>query len=940
MPPSATSTLPDASTTRREHRPSADDVLPFAAVEATLANGLVAIVVPTGFPEIVSLQIAVQTGSRNEVEPGKSGFAHFFEHMMFRGTRTYSPERYQGVLTEIGARGNAYTTDDYTNYHTTFSRDDLETVLALEADRFQHLEYAEEAFRTEARAVLGEYNKNSANPLEKLIEAQQNAAYTVHTYKHTTMGFLEDIEAMPTQFDYSRLFFDRWYRPEYTALIVAGDVDVNRTLALLDKHWGSWQRGGFRLDIPQEPPPRGPVYAHVPWDTPTLPWVAVSFHGPAFSASSPVYAATELLVDLAFGSASDLYRALVQEEQTVDQMFAVTPGTIDPGLVTVAARLKNEADAPMVRDRILGTAARVRHDPPAGRRLNDAIANARYAFARSLDNTETIAETLARFVRYHRSYDTVNELYRTLSRVSAADVRTAAESLFRDSALVVTTLSHGELHGAIAAPPALESLAPSEAFGTRRPTIIQRSSLPQLTVKIAFEAGSAYDPPGRRGLAAMTASMLADASSSERSLDEITRALYPIAGSIEGQVDKEMVTFTLGVHRDNWEALFDLVLPMLLSPALRESDFDRVRDTQRNALVQDLCANNDEELGKERLQSNIFSGTPYAHPALGTVAGIDAITLDDVRDFARRGFTQRAMFVGVAGDAPTALLDRLERGVSGFPDGAPLTLPAFEGRRSNGLEVEIVEKDTRATAISFGLPIAVTRSHPDFAALHLARTWLGEHRSSVSHLYQRLREIRGLNYGDYAYIEAFPRGMFQFFPDPNVVRRKQLFEVWLRPVLPPNAPMALRLALHELSMLIEQGMSAEVFERTRRYLMKSVFLMTATQGQQLGYAIDSAWYGTGEYTSWMRERLSELTHDKVNAAIVRHLSARDLSVVMVARDAAWLREQLVTDSAPEIAYDSPPEANVLAEDELVRSRKLGITPEQVRITPVDQVFAD
>src|SRR5436189_6407844 len=96
------------------------DILPFKASEKTLANGLKVIVVPTGFPNIVSVQIPVQTGSRNEVEPGKSGFAHFFEHMMFRGTKAYPPRKYQEILTKVGPRQNAYPTNDYTNYHTTF----------------------------------------------------------------------------------------------------------------------------------------------------------------------------------------------------------------------------------------------------------------------------------------------------------------------------------------------------------------------------------------------------------------------------------------------------------------------------------------------------------------------------------------------------------------------------------------------------------------------------------------------------------------------------------------------------------------------------------------------------------------------------------------------------------------------------------------------------
>src|SRR5690606_5691915 len=141
--------------------------------EVTLANGLRVIAVPTGLPNLVSVQIPVQTGSRNEVEPGKSGFAHFFEHMMFRGTERYPADLYQEVIARTGARQNAYTTDDYTNYHTTFAKEDLETVLEVEADRFMRLSYSEADFKTESRAVLGEYNKSAANPMVKLFEVQR-----------------------------------------------------------------------------------------------------------------------------------------------------------------------------------------------------------------------------------------------------------------------------------------------------------------------------------------------------------------------------------------------------------------------------------------------------------------------------------------------------------------------------------------------------------------------------------------------------------------------------------------------------------------------------------------------------------------------------------------------------------------------------------------------
>ena len=242
-------------------------------------------------------------------------------------------------------------------------------------------------------------------------------------------------------------------------------------------------------------------------------------------------------------------------------------------------------------------------------------------------------------------------------------------------------------------------------------------------------------------------------------------------------------------------------------------------------------------------------------------------------------------------------------------------------------------------AISFGHPIEVTRKHPDFVPLWVARTWLGEHRSSMSHLYERIREVRGFNYGDYAYIEAFPRGMYQFFPDPNIARRAQLFEVWIRPVMPPNAHMALRIALHELSKLIDKGLTAAQLDATRNYLMKNVYLMTASQDQQLGYALDSRWYGIGEYTAYMRERLQKVTLAQVNAAVKKHLSAKDLQVVMVAKDAEGLRDALLKDAPSTVTYDAPKPPELLAEDKVIGAMKLGLRPEAVTIVDVEKVFA-
>ncbi len=919
--------------------PDPADILPYRAYEETLPNGLKVLIVPTGMPHLVSLQIPVQTGSRNEVEPGKSGFAHFFEHMMFRGTERFSPDAYNAIVTRAGARQNAYTTDDYTNYHITLAKEDLPAILELEADRFMHLKYSEADFRTEARAILGEYNKGASEPITKLFEAQREKAYTAHTYQHTTMGFLRDIEAMPEQFEYSRVFFDRWYRPRYTTLIIAGDVEPEPTLALVRQHWLGWESGTAEAAlVPQEPDPVGPELVHVEWPTPTLPWVTIGYHGPAFSSTAPDFAALDLLFDLAFGETSELYQDLVEDRQLVDQLVPWASGHQDPGLFTILARVKRPEDSVAVRDRILAAVREARETLFERGRLDDAKSNARYSFAQTLDNSESIASTLARFVRYERRFETLNELYRTYSALTPEDLQQVALRYLGTERMVVATLSHEPLPAEIAIIPAPEAPGTRPAVQSAVAVIERPSPSALLRFKLLFRVGSAHDPAGQEGLAMLGAAMVAEAGSERLRTEEISRALFPMAGAFRAQVDREMTTFTGVVHRDNIDPFLDIVVPQLLTPGLREDDFSRLRERQSNALVQDLRSNNEEELAKERLQALLHRGTPYGHPSQGTEAGIAAITKEAAREWIETRFTAANLTIGLAGDWPAGSREWLLQALEELPGGTVAVEPNVTPAGNHGLAVEIVQKESRSVAISFGHPIGVTRSHPDFAALWLARSWLGEHRAQSGRLFQRLREVRGLNYGNYAYIEAFPRGMYQFFPDSNLGRRSQLFEVWIRPVPPEHAVFALKAAIHELRQLIARGLTSDEFDETRAYLLKNVYLATKTQDQQLGYALDDHWYGIDDYVTTMQRALDALTPQAVNDAIARHLSGTNLQVVAIARDAESLRGELIAGAFTPMAYASPKGQEVLDEDRIIGALSLGIDPGSVVITPVSEVF--
>jgi zinc protease len=413
-------------------------------LERDLDNGLRVVIVPTDYPNIVTIQIPVQTGSRNEVEAGKTGFAHFFEHMMFRGTEKYPADVYADILKKAGADQNAYTSSDLTNYHITFTKEDLEKVIEIEADRFQNLSYSEDVFRTEALAVKGEYLKNFSNPFSKMYERLSDLMFSKHTYKHTTMGFIEDIEAMPDQLEYSKIFFDRWYRPEKTTVILVGDLDAEATFALVKKYWGDWERGDYEIDVPVEPPLGGPKYEHLQWEGPTQPWFVLAFRGPAYVPTEKDMPALDLISQIYFSESSDLYRQLVLEDQSVDQLFPWFPDRKDPGMLVIAARLTDASHATDVRDKIYRTLAEARTQIVPEEKVEETKSRLRYSFTAGMDSSGNIGSILASFAHFDRNIEYINDVYATYDSLTAEDIRTVANKYFIDASRVTLSLSSDE----------------------------------------------------------------------------------------------------------------------------------------------------------------------------------------------------------------------------------------------------------------------------------------------------------------------------------------------------------------------------------------------------------------------------------------------------------------------------------------------------------------
>ncbi len=467
-------------------------------------------------------------------------------------------------------------------------------------------------------------------------------------------------------------------------------------------------------------------------------------------------------------------------------------------------------------------------------------------------------------------------------------------------------------------------------------TVTLPSQSPLVSFRIVFRTGSASDPAGKEGAAAFTAAMLSQGGTLSMPYDQIVRALFPMAASIRSQVDKEMTVFYGTTHADNLDKYYGLLRSMLLEPGWRDEDFRRLKTDLINRLRVELRGNNDEELGKEALYIRIYEGHPYGHENTGTVAALEKMTLDDLKAFYQQNYTRGNLTIGLAGGYPQGFVEKVVADFSRLPENAPRQLDLPPPKPARKLRVRLIEKNTRAVAISLGFPLAINRSSPDWPALLVMQSYFGQHRSSKSYLYNRLREIRGLNYGDYAYIEYFPRGMFRFEPEPNLARSQQIFQIWIRPVEPQNAMFALRAALYELDKLVKNGMRREDFESTCRFLGKFVNLLTQTQDAQLGYAIDSKFYGIPDFNSYVKNALGKLTLEQVNQAIRKYLRATDLDVVMVAKDAQGLRKVILSGAPSTVTYVSPKPREILEEDKVIGRYRLDTSA--VDIVPVEAVF--
>ena len=481
-----------------------------------------------------------------------------------------------------------------------------------------------------------------------------------------------------------------------------------------------------------------------------------------------------------------------------------------------------------------------------------------------------------------------------------------------------------------------------------------------VVIKLQFKAGSVNDPGSRSGICMLTASLLAEGGTTKLTSTAVQDSLYPMAANVDVSVDKEVTIFTMEVHRELLNRFYPIVKDLLLNPRFDTEDFERIKSNQLNYVEQVIRNSDDEEYGKKLLENFMFAGSPYAYLVAGSATDVKAITVDDCKRFYNNFFAQANLTIGIAGNYPADFAEKLKADFSKLNASAPEAVkPLVKAVHPQGLDIKIIGKDNAlGSAISMGFPLDITRRSDDFIALMVANSWLGEHRKGYSRLYQKIREQRSMNYGDYSYIEWYQNGGQNMLPRPGYPRSSNYFSIWIRPVQTAkglkgqyqelkdieigHAHFAIRMALYEMYQLLAGGMTKEDFELTRQFLRSYIKLYAQTPEQKLGYLLDSKFYGRNDWLADADRLLGELTLEKVNAAMNKYWQTNNMHIVIVTDRsetvplARSLRDNLPSPMSYSNALKSVLNEQILQQDKLVEQWMLKDT--KVEILESDGMF--
>ncbi len=748
---------------------------PIGVKEFTLKNGLRVIMHADNSTPIVAVNVWYHVGSKNE-SPGKTGFAHLFEHMMFQGSKNYS-DGYLGAMDEVGAQVNGTTNQDRTYYYEVVPSNFLERALYLEADRMGGLldAMSQEKLDNQRDVVKNERRQRIDNqPYGTSFEKVGEIMYPVgHPYHWSVIGSMADLSA--ASMDDVEGFFREYYAPNNAILVLSGKFDEKEARQWIEKYFGGMKKGSdIKRPTPAQPKLDKEIRETVE-DSVPLPRMSMVWH------SVPQYAADEAALDmlssiLSSGRGSRLQSSLVYNKELAQNIFANNGTSEIAGLFQIVATAKPGKTLDENEKEINAQIERIKKEPPTAEEMARALNGVE---AQTIFRLQTVlgkGGQMGNFAGYRGNPNYFQDDLDRYRKVTAADVQRVANSYLTANRLVLNYVPRkGEAPKAAVAKPTstnekkkdealiaeqkakLPKPGPNPSFSlppiekTKLSNgldvwIVRQTELPIVSMNLVLASGGTLDSDEKSGVASFTANML-NQGTKTRSADEIANQLQSIGAFVNASADWDSTDISMQSLTKNLDKALDIYADVILNPSFPKAEFET---NKRRALVGLLQRkSNPSDVASVVYGKVLYGDQAYGRQLSGDEKSVKAMSRDDLAEFYAANYKPNGATLIVVGDVDgKALKPKLEKAFAGWKSGEVLahTVEKFEMKAKPG--IYFVDKPGAAQSSVWIGQVGVERNNPDYYALQVMNSILGGGGSA--RLFMNLREDKGYTYGAYS----------------------------------------------------------------------------------------------------------------------------------------------------------------------------------------------
>ncbi len=761
-----------------------------------LDNGLTVILAPEDSDPLVHVDVTYHVGSARE-EIGKSGFAHFFEHMMFQGSENVGDQEHFKIITEAGGTLNGTTNRDRTNYFETVPANQLEKMLWLESDRMGFLldAVSQHKFEIQRSTVKNERAQRYDNrPYGLVWERISEALYPEgHPYSWQTIGYVEDLDRVDV--NDLKAFFLRWYGPNNATLTIGGDLDVEQTLNWISKYFGSIPRGPEVENAPKQPAKLAESKYITLEDRIQQPMVMITW--PTTYSGEESQASLDTLAEvIGGGTNSVLYQDLVKTQKAVDAgAFHDCAELSCSFFVYAMGDSGDKGDLSKLYDEVMQSLSKFSQQGVTQERLKQLTGKAEADAIFALESVNGKVTQLASNETFFGQPDMIEDQLEQIRAVTPESVEKVYQDFIQGkSKVTLSVVPKGKTELAVKSAtfvtpdrtlPEYKKITDDQLAYRRATDDFERSvqppvgepvkatmpnlydvqfengsellgavssETPTVMMQFSLPAGTRYVEKGKEGLAQLTASMLQEGTT-KRSMEEIHAELDKLGSVISVDASSYTTNISVSALEKNLEPTLKIVEEILLSPAFKQEDFARVKEQALEGLVYEHQSSS--WLATQASRQVLFGDTVFARPKDGTKAGMQALTLNDVREFYETHYTPQGAQIAVVGDVSKKVIEeKLAFWANWQDEAAPKytsqTIPELDKQK-----IYLVDKPDAPQSVVMmvrqGMPYDATG---EFFLGQLANFNLsGNFNSRIN---QNLREDKGYTYGAYGYFSGSP----------------------------------------------------------------------------------------------------------------------------------------------------------------------------------------